>query len=225
MMHDQSFWKGVVKGDAVLNPVDRVAEVLFGLIMVLSFTGAISAATDGRQEIRELLWASLGCNVAWGLVDAIMYLMNVVLERGHSVTVIKRIMNSESPEASRMILKEEIQPLVSALLKDEELDQLSERLKKVPAPSNKHLLTGTDLFAGFQIFFLVFLCTLPVALPFAFFQEVGFALRASNGVALLLLFIGGYLLAVYAGFKRFLTAGIYVIIGVLLVALTIALGG
>ena len=84
MMNDQSFWKSIVKEDAVLNPVDRISEVLFGTIMVLSFTGAISAATDGRQEIRELLWAALGCNVAWGLVDAIMYLMNVVLERAHS---------------------------------------------------------------------------------------------------------------------------------------------
>ena len=88
MMNDQSFWKSIVKEDAVLNPVDRISEVLFGTIMVLTFTGAISAATDGRQEIRELLWAALGCNVAWGLVDAIMYLMNVVLERAHSVTLI-----------------------------------------------------------------------------------------------------------------------------------------
>jgi len=225
MMHEQNFWKGVAKDSGVLNPVDRVAEVLFGLIMVLSFTGAISAAADGRQEIRELLWAALGCNVAWGLVDAIMYLMNVALERGHSVTVIKRIMNSKSQEASRTILREEIQPLVSALLKDEELDRVSERLKSFKEPSKKHILTGTDLFAGLQIFFLVFLCTLPVALPFAFFQEVGFALRASNGVALALLFMGGYMLAAYAGFRRLVTAAIYVIIGVFLVAVTIALGG
>lgn len=225
MMHNQNFWRSVVKEGAVLNPVDRISEVLFGLIMVLTFTGAISVATDGRDEIRELLWAALGCNVAWGLVDAIMYLMNVLLERGHSLTVIKRITRSESREASRQIMKEEIQPLLAQLLKDDEFDQLSERLKKVPEPSNRNLLTGTDLIAGLQIFFLVFLCTLPVALPFAFFEEVEFAMRASNGVALVLLFIGGYVLAGYAGFRRFTTALIYVVIGVLLVALTMALGG
>jgi hypothetical protein len=225
MMHNQNFWKSVVKEGAVLNPVDRISEVLFGLIMVLSFTGAISAATDGREEIRELLWAALGCNVAWGLVDAIMYLMNVLLERGHSITVVKRILRAESDDASRRILKEEIQPVLAELLKDEELDQLSERLKRIPEPSARNLLTRTDLIGGLQIFFLVFLCTLPVALPFAFFQEVAFALRASNGVALVLLFIGGYVLAGYAGFSRFTTAVIYVTIGVLLVALTMALGG
>ena len=225
MMNDQSFWKSIVKEDAVLNPVDRISEVLFGTIMVLTFTGAISAATDGRQEIRDLLWAALGCNVAWGLVDAIMYLMNVVLERAHSLTLIHRIMNSESNEISRQILKAEIQPLVSGLLKDEELDNLTQRLKKIPPPSRRNLLSGKDFMAGLEIFFLVFLCTLPVALPFAFFQEVEFAMRASNGVALMILFIGGYILAGYAGFRRFTTAVIYVLIGVSLVALTMALGG
>lgn len=44
------------------------------------------------------------------------------------------------------------------------------------------------------IFFLVFLATLPVALPFAFIPEAHRALRVSNGIALLMLFLGGYYL-------------------------------
>ena len=225
MTNDQNFWQGVVKADAVLNPVDRISEVLFGTIMVLTFTGAISVATDGRQEIRELLWAALGCNVAWGFVDAIMYLMNVVLERAHSLTLINRITHAESNAVSRQVFREELQPLVSGLLKDDEVDQMTARLKKIPPPSKRHLLTGKDFIAGIEIFFLVFLCTLPVALPFALFQEVEFAMRASNGVALVILFIGGFILAGYAGFRRITTAVIYVFIGILLVALTMALGG
>jgi hypothetical protein len=71
----------------------------------------------------------------------------------------------------------------------------------------------------------VFLCTFPVALPFALFEEVSFALRASNGVALLMLFVGGWLMAGYAGFRRLWTAIVYALIGVLLVAMTMALGG
>jgi hypothetical protein len=225
MMHNQTFWKSITREGAVLNPVDRISEVLFGLIMVLSFTGTISAATDGPDEIRELLWAALGCNLAWGLVDAIMYLMNVLLERGHNIAVIKRIARLQDGQASREVLKQEIQPLMAKLLKDEELDQLSERLKKLPGPSNQNLITMTDLRAGLQIFFLVFLCTLPVALPFAFLQNAELAMKTSNAVALSLLFIGGYLLAGYAGFSRPITALTYCLIGVLLVALTMALGG
>ncbi|AYB35276.1 hypothetical protein [Chryseolinea soli] len=225
MMENQNFWKGVVKKSSVLNPVDRTSEVLFGLIMVLSFTGAISVATDGEQEIRQLLWAALGCNLAWGLVDAIMYVMNVLLERGHSLTILKKMTHAESKAASRVALKEELPALVATLLTDEELDRMSDRLKNIPEPSKGHLLTWADLVVGLEIFLLVFLCTLPVALPFAFFHDAAMALRASNGVAVFLLFIGGYVLAGYAGFRRFTTAVVYVGIGLLLVALTLALGG
>ena len=33
----------------VLDPIDRVSEVLFGLIMVLTFTGSLSIAEAGRD--------------------------------------------------------------------------------------------------------------------------------------------------------------------------------
>lgn len=225
MRQGENYWKDKVKQSAVLNPVDRIAEVLFGLIMVLTFTGAISASTDAREDVRELLWAALGCNVAWGLVDAIMYLMNVAIERGHAITIIKKIHSSTDPEESGQILKDEIQPAIAGLITDEEMRELSSRLKKLPEPSKRHLITGTDLWAGVQIFMLVFLCTFPVAIPFGIIDNLELAMRASNGVALLLLFIGGFVLAGYAGFRRGITALLYTLIGVALVALTMALGG
>lgn len=218
------FWKKPVKESGVLNPVDRIAEILFGLIMVLTFTGAISASTDAREDVRELLWAALGCNVAWGLVDAIMYWMNVAIERGHVRSVILAIKESDE-EKSRAILKEEIQPGIAALMTDQELGNISQRLKKLPTPSTAFLFTATDLLAGMQIFFLVFLCTFPVALPFGFIDDLALAMRVSNGVALFMLFVGGYLLARYAGFHRFITAVSYTLIGVALVLITMALGG
>ena len=224
-MSNYNFWRSRVRESAVLDPVDRISEVLFGLIMVLSFTGAISVATDGRNEIRELLWSALGCNVAWGFVDAIMYLMNVAVDRGHSISILKKLSQTNDPKSIRNILRDEIRPAVGAVVKDEELDRIGERLKKLPEPSKRYLLTFADFKAGVEIFLLVFLCTLPVALPFAFFKEIGLALHVSNGVALVMLFIGGYILARYAGFKPFLTATIYAIIGVALVSLTMALGG
>lgn len=224
-MTTDNFWKSKIGEGAVLNPVDRISEVLFGLIMVLTFTGAISVATEGRQEIRELLWAALGCNVAWGLVDAIMYLMNVLAERGHALLVIKKVLASKSPADIREVLRGEIRPVVSALLTDHELDNIAEKLKKMPEPTHSSILTTRDLLSGLQIFLLVFLCTFPVALPFGIFDDVAVALRASNGVALLMLFVGGWLLASYAGFRRIVAALVYCLIGVLLVAMTMALGG
>jgi len=225
MIEDKNYWKDRAKESGVLNPVDRIAEVLFGLIMVLSFTGTISASTDAREDVRELLWAALGCNVAWGLVDAIMYLMNVALERGHAITMITKIHASNDPAESGKILKDEMQPGIAGLMTDHELSDLSSRLNKLPVPSKTDLITGTDLLAGVQIFMLVFLCTFPVAIPFGIFDNLQLAMRASNGVALFLLFVGGFLLAKYAGFRPGITAMLYTLIGVALVALTMVLEG
>jgi hypothetical protein len=36
--------------------------VLFGLIMVLTFTGTLSAASQGRTEVRTMLIGAIGCN-------------------------------------------------------------------------------------------------------------------------------------------------------------------
>ena len=224
-MSADNFWNTTVREGAVLNAVDRISEVLFGLIMVLTFTGAISVATEGRQEIKELLWAALGCNVAWGIVDAIMYLMNAWAERGHGIVMFKKVLNTPAAGDVRNILREEMPPVFSSLLTDSDLDNLGERLKKLPVPTKANVVSGRDLLAAVEIFLLVFLCTFPVALPFALFDDVAFALRASNGVALVMLFIGGWLMARYAGFRPLATAALYAIIGVLLVAMTMALGG
>lgn len=219
------YWKTRISEGAVLSPIDRISEVLFGLIMVLTFTGAISVTSDGREEVRSVLWAALGCNLAWGIVDAVMYWMNVLLERGHSLKAIQQIRNAKDPRAARDLLRGEIQPVMASLLTDQEVDQLNDRITKLPEPERKHLLTVRDIISGFQIFLLVFLCTLPVALPFAFISELPRAMRVSNGIALLMLFVGGYKLAGYAGFRPWLTAVAYAIIGVVMVGLTMALGG
>ena len=41
-------------------------------------------ATDGREEVRTLLIAALGCNLAWGLVDAVMHLVATKTQKRRS---------------------------------------------------------------------------------------------------------------------------------------------
>ena len=58
---------GKEKRARVLDPVDRASEVIFGLLMALTFTGSVSVATDGHEELRTMMAAALGCNLAWDL--------------------------------------------------------------------------------------------------------------------------------------------------------------
>ena len=57
----------------VVDPPQRVAEVLFGLIMVLTFTCSLSIAEAGRDDVRTMLIGALGCNLAWGIIDGVFY--------------------------------------------------------------------------------------------------------------------------------------------------------
>ena len=44
----------------VLDPVERLSEILFGLIMVLTFTGSLSVAEAGRDDVRAMLIGAIG---------------------------------------------------------------------------------------------------------------------------------------------------------------------
>ena len=65
----------------MLDPIERVSEVVFGVLMAMTFIGAMNVATAGREEVRTVMKAALGCNIAWGLTDAVMYVVAVVTER------------------------------------------------------------------------------------------------------------------------------------------------
>jgi len=224
-MQQQDFWRDRLRHYTVLDKQARIAEILFGLIMVLTFTGTISVSTVGRQEVKELLWAALGCNLAWGLVDGIMFLMDQLVGRAHSITQLNRIKQSLGNLESREIIRENLPPLFADLMEDQQIDQLNEKLKKLPDITVRSTLILKDFLLAGQIFLLVFLTTLPVALPFLFFSNVAMAMRISNATALLLLFAGGFSLARYSGLRPGITALAYTTIGVFLVAMTMALGG
>jgi VIT1/CCC1 family predicted Fe2+/Mn2+ transporter len=69
---------------AVLDPVERQSEVVFGLIMALTFTGTISVAEAGGEDVRSALVGAIGCNIAWGIVDALMYVVTSLVTRARA---------------------------------------------------------------------------------------------------------------------------------------------
>lgn len=209
----------------VLEPTERFSEILFGLIMVLTFTGSLSAASSAREDVRTMLVGAIGCNLAWGIVDAIMYVMNSLAERGRNLVTYRSVRGAAKPEAARRILADALPEVVAKVLDEEELDAMRRRLAALPEPPGYAALSRGDLLAATAVFLLVFLSTFPVVVPFLVMQDAVRALRISNAVAILLLFIGGYRLGKYSGFRPWRTGLVMAGIGVALVGITIALGG
>ena len=204
--------------------MERLSEIIFGLIMVLTFTCSFSAATSGRAEVREMLIGAIGCNLAWGIIDALMYLMNSLGMRGQSLLSLKRIQEGNAAEGRGVIAKA-LPPLVAANLREEELEAVRQRLAAIPEPPERAGLRPEDWKGALAVFLLVFLSTFPVIIPFFLVHDPARALRLSNGIALFLLLYSGYRLGKYALRSPWGTALAMAAIGIAVVAGTIALGG
>jgi VIT1/CCC1 family predicted Fe2+/Mn2+ transporter len=209
----------------VLEPVERVQEVLFGLIMVLTFTGSLSVAEAGREDVRTMLIGALGCNVAWGLIDGVFYLMGCLAEEGRRHAAFRAALAATSADAKRRLVAEALPPLVARVLQPAELDSIHQRLAALPAPGRPPRLRGSDWLGSVAVFLLVFLSTLPVAIPFLLMHEAHPALRVSNAVAIVLLYVAGHAFGRMIGRAPFLVGVGMVALGASLVAVTMALGG
>lgn len=208
-----------------LDPMDRVSELLFGLIMVLTFTGTLSVADAGRETVREMLVAALGCNLAWGLVDGVMYLMACLAERGRAFHLAREVHGAADAAEGRRRIAADLPDELGAALRDDALEAVRRSLVAVPAPTSPRRLARGEWLGAVAVFLWVFVGTMPVVLPFVFVHDAPVALRASNGVALLMLYGTGYVLGKLSGRRPGWMGLSMLLIGVVLVALTIALGG
>jgi hypothetical protein len=212
----------------VLDPIDRVSEVLFGLIMVLTFTGSLSVAEAGREDVRTMLIGALGCNLAWGIIDALLYLMQNLAERGRALMTYRAVRDlDESTQAreAREAIGRALPPLITSVLEPAELDAMHRRLKQLPEPPAKARLTKEDWLGALGVFLLVFLSTFPVVIPFMVMNNAVPALRVSNAIAIAMLFIAGWAYGRMTGRSPWLIGISMVLLGTALSALTIALGG
>lgn len=211
-----------------LDPASRLGEILFGLIMVLTITlSAGLTVEDGKEGVRQLLIAAIGCNLAWGIIDAVMYLMNCLTVRHGKVRLVQFTTDSADSEAVLEMVRSEIEPDLQAMLLDEDAAAFRQDVLKhiVRARTTKPGLTSEDFYGAIACFWLVFISCLPAALPFLIFSSPHLALRVSNALLLILLFLVGQKWAQYAGTNRFATGAVMVAIGLILVIIAIALGG
>lgn len=210
--------------DRSLDPVDRLSEVMFGLLMALTFTGAMSVALAEGREVRGLLFAALGCNLAWGIVDGVMHLLTTAAERGRQQVLIDRL--RRAPAAAKAGLVRGLLPgKLGQNLTDEEAGWLARMIERAAGAEGHPRLGREDFVAAAAVCVVVVTATFPPVLPFVLMQDGQAAMRWSNGIAVLMLF------GIGIGFDRHVEGGSRVmrwvvpLLGVVLVATTIALGG
>jgi VIT1/CCC1 family predicted Fe2+/Mn2+ transporter len=172
-----------------------------------------------------MLFAALGCNLAWGIVDAVMYLVTTLTQRSRAARELRDIKAASDPIAAGRIISAALPEEVASVMGPQDLEALRQRLIESPVPQVRVRLGGDDILAALGVCLLVFLSTFPVVIPFIFMREAVPALRVSNAVAIVMLFLLGHRLARYAGTSPWRTGLSLVALGVALVGLTMVLGG
>ena len=211
--------------DRVLEPSERIGEILFGLIMVLTVTGATSVVTADRTEIQTMLIAALGCNVAWGIIDAGMYLMARLAEQGSNALLLREVRGTTDRERAHRTIADALPPLLASIFQPSQLDLIREGIRRLPETETRPRLTGRDWLGALGVCILVILSTFPVVIPFLILGNAQTALRVSNVVAVVSLFFCGVIFARYAGLRPWPTGLTMVVVGAALVGIAIALGG
>ena len=214
-----------------LDPASTLGEVLFGLIMTLTFTlgAGIIIEDEGHEGARQLLIALIGCNIAWGLIDGVLYLAGQLFDRSRLRRVGQAVRGAADQRSAVTVVAGELDELLDHVTSPAERQELYARiatnLRSGASPPKPNTISRADIVGAFTSFWLVVVSSIPAAIPFLLFDNARFALRVSNAILLAMLFVIGYWCARYTIAKPWLVGLALLVGGIALVVVAIALGG
>jgi VIT1/CCC1 family predicted Fe2+/Mn2+ transporter len=197
--------------------------------MVLTFTLAAGfVAGEGAQGVRGLLIATLGCNIAWGIIDGAMYVMTSLMHRGHRMRFIAAIQSAPDEQTKHRIVAAEMDDALAARATAGERNAIHSAIVSMAGHAHPHRLrvTREDWLGALNCFVLVVGSTLPAALPFLFIHDdPHLALRVSNHLLVAMLFVVGFAWAKFTGLRPWVSGLGFLLASLILVYVAIALGG
>jgi hypothetical protein len=210
--------------DHGLSPLERGCEIVFGILMAVSVASATQISAGGRADVRELLVAALGCNLAWGMIDAAMYLLQAQFGRFRNYRTLRELRQISDEQQFRERVRDEVPPVIGPTLTDDTYAGIR-RVASEWTPTRPGFWTLQEFVAAGVIWLLVFASTFPVVVPFFVFADAALALRVSKAVAVVMLFILGWWIGRWSGASPGWSGAILALAGSVLSVLCILMGG
>jgi len=211
-----------------LDPEDVAAEILFGLIMALTFTlGATLVTEAGPERFREIVYGTVTCNLAWGLIDGALYVLSDLFELGRRGVRIDEVKAASSRAEAMERIREQFDERLAQVAAPEERGRLYAEIHRLvlqmEVPQRRP--TSESLAGAAVIFVLVSGTSLPVLLPGLILGHTAIALEIANGLLISGLFATGYAMARAVSGRPIRFSAAMATIGLVLVAVAKALGG
>jgi VIT1/CCC1 family predicted Fe2+/Mn2+ transporter len=209
----------------VLDPMERMSEILFGIIMALTFTCTLGVATADNMQVRTMLIAALGCNLAWGIIDAGVYLLMRINDQARKILTLRAMRQAPDLDTAQRIVADALPPLLASMVPPDQLESMRRKLHQLPEQQEQPRLTRNDWTGALGLCALSFLSTFPIVIPFMLIGDARWALRVSNIVAIAMLSACGYAFGRQTGLRPWAASLALVAIGGGFVGVAIALGG
>ena len=178
--------------DRYLDPSESLLEILFGLIMALTMTaGARLVADPATLDARELIVALAGCDIAWGLIDAVFYLLGSIFNRNRRLELVRRLHGDQHEGEAIVLIRDEFDPRGEPRMRDEDKALVYGSMLEMSrcAECAARRFAASELPAAAIIFVLVALTAVPGLIPLGVMSDVehGAAARqrAAGAAALL----------------------------------------
>jgi VIT1/CCC1 family predicted Fe2+/Mn2+ transporter len=156
-----------------------------------------------------------------------MYVLTELFERGRRARLTRDVLAAPTEDAALQLIGAELDGPLMALTTPQERRQLHGWVLEIVRREGFEppRLRRDDLMGGLAVALVIVLATLPVVMPYLVVPNPNFAVRLSNLIALALLFLLGAWWGKLVGASPFRLAAGLTALGVVLVLITIALGG
>lgn len=220
----------------LLDPIDRLSESIFSILILLTFTLAfriIKLGGDPNQPIpstyiNELLIGAAGATVAWGIIDGIMYALMEMFARGERHRLLRQLQSAHTEDEGIQIVANELDYILEPITGEEQrkvlYQDVLEHLRDGSAQPVR--LTREDIAGGFGSVLVAVIAVLPSFVPFLlFYNNPALAIRLSNIVSFVVLFLLGYQWGKHTGASSWKTGLLLASVAAIMVLIAIPLGG
>lgn len=222
--------------ERLLDPIDELSQVIYSILILLTFTLAfrIFKLQSGigvhleNEQVRELLLAAMGATIAWGIIDGLMYVLTSVFERNEKQRVLRAVQSAPTDEEAIAAIADELdftlEPITTEGKRKELYGDVVETLRE---SRPQHLgLKREDVAGGIGTLLVATIAVIPSLLPFVLLPNNAFlALRASNVVSFVVLFMSGWRWGRRTQSNPWLTGLTLALAGAAMVLIAIPLGG
>ncbi len=214
---------------------DMLGEWFYGFIMVAVVCGIIGGYSEillnsplgyGRVYLTVvLLVLAFGVNIAWGIVDGSTVIYGGLTDKADLEKIISELKNDRNNRELRDKILDSLNDSSVEYLPDVEKEKIVDRIiDEAPDSPVKYHLTGDDRNTLIAIASCDILAVIPVILPYLLLGFGKVPLLLSRLIAAIAI---GYIVFLYAehtGRRKWLAAGIFVVLTIVMMQITYYFG-